>query len=272
MSPDTEEAGMTVLMISAESGSMEVAGILVSMGANPHIENESGDTALVFAAVEGHMDIVKVLTSKGANLVPRKKVLGKDEPPCPSWGIDDAKAEELRELSRSKKNPEGFLISKGFTRYPERNRERVNAIKQVVSGGKATPSDLRELLKIKGACVNPSAACGMGSPLVSAASRLELEKVRILLKNGAGPNAREYMGPQKPRRLRMGKTAMIAAAGAESCDERKDILPILELLLVKGADPNLTVPEEYGKSALNAAELAGNTLAAKFLREHGARE
>jgi ankyrin repeat protein len=65
---------------------------------------------------------------------------------------------------------------------------------------------------------------------------------------------------------------MIAAAGAETCDEGKEIIPILEHLLIKGGNPNLAVPEEHGKSPLSAAERAGNLLTAEFLRKHGARE
>jgi ankyrin repeat protein len=92
------------------------------------------------------------------------------------------------------------------------------------------------------------------SPLLSAAAKGQIEVVKLLAERGADVN---YKHPI---------TKMTAVAHATNDDN----LPMLELLLQKGADPNIKM--KGGVSVLRMANDMGLTKAAELLKKYGAKD
>jgi len=60
--------GRTALIIASEEDYRDIAGALVSCGADVNAKSTDGSTALMNASAEGNADIVKLLLSKGADV------------------------------------------------------------------------------------------------------------------------------------------------------------------------------------------------------------
>ena len=60
-------AGLTPLMIGVRNGSSETAGLLLSAGADPNVQDGSGRTALFMAAEQDDADLVELLLEAGAD-------------------------------------------------------------------------------------------------------------------------------------------------------------------------------------------------------------
>jgi uncharacterized protein len=107
---------------------------------------------------------------------------------------------------------------------------------------------LAEYLLDAGADVNQAATNSFKvAPIHAAVSNGDLETVRMILKRGAGVNARQQNG----------FTALHGAAGAGRID-------LIELLLEYGADA--TVRSDDGKTPVDVAEERGQTAAVNRLR------
>ena len=64
---ETDEDGMTALMMASEWGHKYVVKILLAQeGINVNLWNNEGETALILASKEGHLEIVKMLLKAGA--------------------------------------------------------------------------------------------------------------------------------------------------------------------------------------------------------------
>ncbi|MCX7627791.1 MAG: ankyrin repeat domain-containing protein [Methylophilaceae bacterium] len=92
------------------------------------------------------------------------------------------------------------------------------------------------------------------TPLLSAASKGQLEVVKLLVERGANLNYRHPV------------TKMTAVAHATY----ENNLPLLEFLLQKGADPNIKM--KGGVSVLRMAKDMGWTQAAELLVKYGAKD
>jgi ankyrin repeat protein len=66
---ETDEDGMTALMMASEWGHKYVVKILLAQeGINVNLWNNEGETALILASKEGHLEIVKMLLKAGADV------------------------------------------------------------------------------------------------------------------------------------------------------------------------------------------------------------
>jgi ankyrin repeat protein len=66
---EKDSRGMTVLMIAAERGSLDVVQALLNKGADVHEkELRQGRTALILAVANGHAPVVRALLDKGADV------------------------------------------------------------------------------------------------------------------------------------------------------------------------------------------------------------
>ncbi len=256
---------MSWLMLAAEKGNIPAARVLLSAGARVRAENPTGKNALYFAAFYGQGEMARFLAGEGADFIPRKQPVRPDSPLIPPRWMDPSRAEELAERSKHAPDPEYFLKYHGFTRNPKRNPERVNPLSMIMLGY-ADDGLIEFSIGLPGACVNSNPAYGMGSPLVSAALMHRLRAVELLLDNGASPNSRDYFGVKKPRGQRWGRTALMAVVQGASESGEEEVLPIVELLLKRGADPDIAYK---GKTAEMMARKAGNLKAAELLRNHG---
>ena len=60
--------GVTVLMLAAEAGNVDIVKMLLAAGANVNAKDFDGDAVLVWAMGEGHVDVVEVLLAAGADV------------------------------------------------------------------------------------------------------------------------------------------------------------------------------------------------------------
>jgi ankyrin repeat protein len=61
---ETTQNGITALMYAAQYKYLAIVNVLLSSGANPHLQNILGYTALMYAIIAGHMDIATCILSR----------------------------------------------------------------------------------------------------------------------------------------------------------------------------------------------------------------
>ncbi len=251
--------GETVLMTAARTGTPEVLQLLLDHGAAINArEGWMGETALMWAAAENHPDAVTLLIKRGADLNARSNLLT-----FPKYLFNGS-------TMVSTPLPRG-----GMTALLLAAREgAVDGVRALVEGGanlditdpdKTTPlvmaiinrhNDVAKFLIEHGADPNIPDSTGMTAlyaavdlrtlgPLVNRptpkpTSTIDnAEIVESLLAHGANPNAQLRL-PILPRyhnagdkQLAEGATPLMRAAKALD-------LPVMKLLLERGADPNLS--------------------------------
>lgn len=63
-----DPSGMTLLMMAAFNGQLDMVELLLKSGARVDLRNRQGDSALVLAALKGHLPVVERLVKAGATL------------------------------------------------------------------------------------------------------------------------------------------------------------------------------------------------------------
>lgn len=271
---DTRPEGETALMTAARTGKVEAVKALLAHGANANAkETWFGQTALMWAAAENHAAVIQALVEHGAEINVRATVL---EPPKRET-IDfrtDKNGQALQTLLTT--FPRGGLTPLLFAA----RHGALDAARVLVEGGAdvnrpdpdgITPIelairnghyDLAAMLVDKGADVNAADAAGR-TPLYVAVdmhtldwiqnrpaprpsgTRDSLDLVKLLLDRGANPKAELKTAPpgwkgdavaaQNTFGGVVGPGTTPYMRAAKNAD-----LPIMRLLLEKGADPNLT--------------------------------
>jgi len=237
----------TPLMYAARQGSLETARTLVEHGAELNLTDPDGSTALLLAIINGHYDTAALLADKGTDP-----------------NIADASGMAAL-YATVDMNTLGEVYG-----HPGRP-----------STDKLTAVDLMKVLLAKGA--NPNArlkttatqrahtpgefALGEGStPLMRAAKNGDSAAIRVLLENGADPNAA----------AKNGTTALMFASGlgygtgtfANDYATPAELLEAVKILVAAGASVNAV--SEEGETPLHYSATASDDIV-KFLAANGAK-
>jgi len=257
--PNTTGAdGETALMTAARAGKVDAARVLLVRGANVNAaETWMGETAVMWAAAEGNAAMVKLLVEAGANVnaraTPQKfaKIVFNGSTmvstPLPKGGMT-ALLLASREGSMTGVQA---LIDAGA----DLGLADLEGTSPLIMAIVNRHNDVAKLLIEKGAPVNLADSVGMTALYAAVDLRTlgqlinrptpkvdgetdNLALVTMLLDKGANPNARQKL-PILPRfhnggdaQLGEGATPLMRAARGRD-------LPVMKLLLAKGANPNL---------------------------------
>ncbi|WP_306536757.1 ankyrin repeat domain-containing protein [Geobacter sp.] len=219
--PDITIDDTPLVTMAIKDGQPEIAGLLIAKGAAVNAVDEEGKTPLMHACEQGDMATVKALLAKGADVnIPAK---------------DDEAALTIA-IAGKHDGIIGLLLEKGAT---VRTADLQAAIR-------ARNVSLASRLIDKGGDVTHG--------LLTALPTADLDMVKLLVKKGAGINARDYYQ----------KTPLILEA-----ENWSDANPeVVRHLLEHGADIN--AQDDKGRSALLAVAERGNTAMASVLLEKGA--
>jgi ankyrin repeat protein len=256
---------LTPLNLAAERSQVEVAALLINMGADPAIGDRENSQPIHLASISGSIPILDLLLEKGVDI-------------------------ETKDINLM--TPLLFAASRGqvemITHLADLGADvRAKSITGLTALHMATISgnvEIMTLLVSKGAQVNSRTDQGF-TPLHTAASYGKTEAVRFLVENGADIKAETEDGEQ-PLAWAIGRNSYDAAQyliskGAEVNHKNKDgftalhnvsgrgTVPVAQLLVDNGADVNVStpggfVPLTYAAWANNAGEMG------KFLILNGA--
>ena len=273
--------GEPVLLTAARSGALDIVKALVEAGADVNVrERFYGQTPLMWAAIEDHADVINLLASRGADVNAKANVLEGE----PSWrygkdsrnGINGEALQNLNtNFSKGGLSPLMYAARQGAT----------DAVRALIDRG-ADPSatdpegfaplqiaivnayyDTAAALIEKGADVGQADRSGQtplyaiadmrsllwtyNRPTPRAQNRIDsLELARLLIAKGAKVDAK-LTGPA--RRPLGGGGSALAGRGATPFVRAAvtSDLPLMRLLLDRGADPTVTTND--GSNALHAA-------------------
>lgn len=295
-SANTQSAeGEPIIMTAARTGNAAALKLLISKGADVNArEKWFGETAVMWAAAENHAAAIKVLAESGADINARSTVIdapvlefprsgGPNSPfPRGGWtalmfaareGAVDA-ARTLAELGADLNA--AALPQTDIPLKPEefKTAEQGIGTTALVFAIINSHYDLAAVLLEKGADPNIVDIAGMGA-LYAAVDMNSLQwvqgrpapiltdaldgadVVRLLLDRGANPNARLKRAPLKRHHdagttlnFGQGATPLMRAA-------RTNDVAVMKLLLDKGADPFLTLPDRTNALMIAAGLGAG---------------
>jgi ankyrin repeat protein len=255
--------GETALMTAARTGKTDAVTLLLERGANVHARDSvRGQTALMWAVIENHTDIVKLLAARGADVKAQTNVT------MPKGEYVPARA--------------GGASGQGIIRQralPTRDGGMTPLLFAVRDGNGAMTRLLLEL----GADINQTSG-NHTSPLLIALLNGQVALATELLDKGADPNITDDYK----------RGALFAAIELRNFnhekypflyDDGRDPLPLIKLLLAKGANPDQqtdTTPVHGlmqfdgswvnfdGQTPFIRAALSGDIEVMRLLLQHGA--
>lgn len=256
---------LTPLNLASERGQVEVAALLLKMGADPSIGDRENSQPIHLAAVSGSIPIVDILVEKGVD-------------------IDTKDINLMTPLlfASSRGNVEMIrhLIDLGADVKAANNRGMTVLHMATIAGN----VDLLTLLVDHGARVNITSENGI-TPLHSAASYGRTQSVKFLVEHGADIEAETDEG-EPPLSWAAGRNSLGAAQylvsmGADVNHRSKDgstalhnvagrgTISIADFLVENGADVNASTPGGF-VPLTSAAWAANGAEMAKFLILNGA--
>lgn len=257
------------LVKAARLGDMDKAKALLDRGAKPDSPDEYGVTPLIAAAYEGQVGMVKQLIAKGAKLdvVPvglRDWAFSASRAPIKDHDIIQSASRGdtalLVSIRRGQPAVADYLIDKGADpRLSNRKGEvpifvaaahgQVEIIRRLIKAGVDPNTEESEKLTVS--MTNTLQVMGRNTPIITAAQAGHTDVVAALLEAAAAVNHRGFLN----------KTALFWAVD-------RGYVPTAELLLTKGANPNINDSE--GLTPLIISARTGNSRLTRLLLDHRA--
>jgi len=271
---DPDPAGETPLMAVARVGALEAATVLLNRGASVDATDQTyQQTALMVAVRENHPDVVKLLLSRGANVNARTRV-GR----TPAWVLPNSVP--------------GFGHGIGIVRggLPDRGSRAPipGGMTPLLYAARDGRMDTVRLLLDAGADINARDANDI-TPLIIAITNNHPDVARLLIDKGADLKAIDWYGRSPLWAAVETRNMDVDNASFENSIDRAPYLALIQLLLERGADPNVRMKEVppirrdflrvtgslswvdfTGQTPFVTAALAGDVPVMKLLLSHGA--
>lgn len=276
--------GETVLMTAARTGKPDAVKALISHGVNVNVrEKWQEQTALMFAAAENNAAVVKLLIEAGAEMNVHSK----------EWAFPEYKYETngmavfqlprggwtaLMYAARQNALDAAAMLADSKADLNGTDPDGTTALQLAILN---VHYDLASLLLKKGADPNVPDSSGMTALYAAVDMRSPAgmmtrpnpkltdeidaaEMVKILLANGANPNARLKKPIIGRHNNLVGDTSLGEGTTPLMRASKGNDLPVMRLLLDAGADATLTL-----KDRTTTAMMASSVDAVKLLVEHG---
>ena len=298
------KGGGTALMIASNNGKNDIVKLLIAKGANVNAIDINGTTALMYAAMNGDTDIVKNLLAAGAN-INTQDTYGwtalmfacrdvKEDTELIQTLIDSGANIALRTKEKDNKS-DALMIASAYG--------NLNAVKTLIAAGaNINTKDKNDWSAMHWASgmghkevVDALLAAGAKKDLYDKESNIlvsliasgQTDRVKTFIQGGANVNAEtkdswtalrtaarfghadtidlllDY-GADINAASKEGWTALMLAAGSNHVDVVKALLAVPTINLNAKLKAN-------GKTALNLAEIQGNTEIIKLLKNAGAK-
>jgi ankyrin repeat protein len=299
--------GLRPLAIAASNGSSEMIRLLLDAGADPNGVDPAGETALMIATRVGRLDAVRLLVDRGARIDATDTTFEQtalmvavrhNHPDIVRLLIDRGAAVDAR--TRVGRTPSwvlpnsvpGFGHGIGIVRGglpPRGSRAPIpGGMTPLLYAARDGRADIVGLLLDAGADINGKDANDI-TPLISAITNNHPDVARLLVERGADVASADWYG----------RTPLWAAVETRNMDldnasfvnsiDRAPFLNLIELLLDRGADPNVRTTEVppirrdflrvtgslswvdfTGQTPFLTAALAGDVAVMRLLLERGA--
>ena len=276
--------GETVLMTAARTGKPDAVKALIAHGANVNAKEKwQEQTALMFAAAENNADAVKVLVEAGAELNIHSKVWAFPEYKYVTNGMAVFQLPRggwtaLMYAARQNAADAAAILADLKADLNATDPDGTTALQLAILN---VHYDLASLLLKKGADPNVPDSSGMTALYAAVDMRSPTgmmtrpnpkltdeidaaEMVKILLANGADPNARLKKPIIGRHNNLVGDTSLGEGTTPLMRASKTNDLPVMRLLLDAGADATLTL-----KDRTTTAMIASSLEAIKMLVEHG---
>lgn len=258
----------TALIISARHGHLGMVRTLLEAGANINARTKYDDTALNAATAFCHPNVALFLIEKGADPNAKNSELG--APPilqathCNNVDVVRALIKHKANVNDSDRRGRTALIEAAIRGHVPIAESLLAAGADVNRPGKQFEAPLYEaahqggdpmvsLLLAHGAEVNYQSIANDWTPLMIAVAEKHASTAALLIQAGANVNLTNEKG----------RTALMFAAFYGS-------VPITEMLLRNGANPNVIPNDKEGKTALMAAASKGYTEVVELLLKYNA--
>jgi len=269
-----DAAGETPLMSAARVGKADAVALLLDRGATVDLaDNTYQQTALMVAVRENRPEVVKLLLSRGANVNAKTRV-GR----APAWVLPNSVP--------------GFGHGIGIVRggLPDRGSRPpipggMTPLQYAARDGRL---ETVRILLDAGAGINDTDANAI-TPLIAAITNNHPDVARFLIERGADIKATDWYGRTPLWAAVETRNMDVDNATFENSIERAPYLELIQLLLERGANPNVRTKESppirrdflrvtgtlawvdfTGQTPFLAAALAGDVTVMKLLLKHGA--
>lgn len=258
----------TALLVSARHGNLGMVRTLLDAGADIDARSKYNDTGLTAATAFCHADVALFLIERGADVNAKNSSYG-STPLILATECNDA--DVVRALIKGKANVNDI------------NKQGATALTAAAVKGRV---QIAETLLAAGADINRSGT-KVESPLFEAAQQGGDAMVKLLLDKGAEVNYRSIRNDWTPLMIAVAEkhestSVLLIKAGADvNLPNEKGrtalmfaaiygSVPITDLLLRNGANPNVVPSDNEGKTALMAAASKGYKEVVELLLKYNA--